>query len=122
MTHGRPAVCVFCFLLPPLRRDPQQPPLSVSGPLWVGPLQDRAHLEHMLQLAEQRGWAGRDGVALPWTKKGGVRSLGELLSLLVAESDSRLPPWWVGSGSVCGGCAGGDAGSNAAPDVADVGF
>ncbi len=69
----------------------------LSGPLWVGPLQDREHLALLLAMAEQRGWAGRDSCAeaLPWTKKGGVRSLGELLQLLLEESDARLPPWYA---------------------------
>lgn len=61
----------------------------------MGPLQDGAHLAQLQALAEAAGWLGRDSCAecLPFTKKGGVRSLGELLALLQGEADPRLPPW-----------------------------
>ncbi|CAL0305330.1 unnamed protein product [Lupinus luteus] len=56
--------------------------LSVSGPLWTGPLHDAAYLMDMLNLAKQWGWVGCD------TKE---NSLEKLIKLMVDESDSKLP-------------------------------
>ena len=53
----------------------------VSGPLWTGPLHDATHITKMLNLAEKWGWVG-DGTGT---------DLEKLLSLMIDESDSRLP-------------------------------
>ncbi len=50
-------------------------PLSLSGPLWLGPLHDRNWLVAMQQSAIERGW----------------RAIAQCLSLFQGEVD--LPPW-----------------------------
>lgn len=70
----------------------------LSGPLWLGPLLDHAHLEQVQQEAAARGWlhqgsteagAGREAAQqpqVPATRKGSVGSLALLLDLLVGEA------------------------------------
>lgn len=53
----------------------------VSGPLWTGPLHDAAYLMDMLNLAKQWGWIGCDG----------KDSLEKLITVMVDESDPKLP-------------------------------
>lgn len=75
-------------------------PLAVSGPLWTGPLHDRAFIERMAAEAAALGWAGH---AVPLgsphrekaSKNNDQRPLEELLSLFCEEADLRLPPWYV---------------------------
>ncbi|XP_050208773.1 tRNA (guanine(26)-N(2))-dimethyltransferase [Mercurialis annua] len=57
-------------------------PLTVSGPLWTGPLHDATFITEMLILAEQWGWIGEDGVG---------SDLDKLLKQMLDESDPRLP-------------------------------
>ncbi|NJL87600.1 MAG: tRNA (guanine-N1)-methyltransferase [Leptolyngbyaceae cyanobacterium SM1_1_3] len=57
-------------------------PLTLSGPLWLGPLHDVALLEQMVQLAQDWNWPRR------------VR----LLQIMVAEAD--LPPYYFALGEI----------------------
>lgn len=74
----------------------QQP--VVSGPLWTGPLHSPEHLGRLEAAAADRGWLPADPtlvLPLPSRAGGGARSLGQLLDLLRAEADARLPPWYI---------------------------
>jgi len=62
-----------------------EPPLAISGPLWIGPLQDPAMLARLLQRAEQPP----EAVAGPWLGQPGRR----LLQRLVADA-ADLPRCW----------------------------
>ncbi|CAJ1974561.1 unnamed protein product [Sphenostylis stenocarpa] len=55
--------------------------LVVSGPLWTGPLHESAYLMDMLNLAKQWGWISCDG----------KDSLEKLITVMVDESDPKLP-------------------------------
>lgn len=77
------------------------PPL-LSGPLWLGPLHDHAHLQLVQQEAAARGWvqqagqhggpaqgsSGAGGIdpVLPATRKGSIGSLQLLLEFLLEEA------------------------------------
>jgi tRNA (guanine26-N2/guanine27-N2)-dimethyltransferase len=75
-------------------------PLCVSGPMWTGPLHDRAFVEAMASEAAARGWEGH-AVPLdsPYREKSSKnnrqRELLELLGLFAEEADPSLPPWYV---------------------------
>ncbi|KDP21663.1 hypothetical protein JCGZ_03334 [Jatropha curcas] len=56
-------------------------PVTVSGPLWTGPLHNATFITEMLNLAEQWGWIGNDVGA----------DLDKLLKRMLDESDPRLP-------------------------------
>lgn len=56
-------------------------PVTVSGPLWKGPLHNAAFITEMLNLAEQWGWIGNSTGA----------DLDKLLKRMLDESDPRLP-------------------------------
>lgn len=86
------------------------PPL-LSGPLWLGPLHDHAHLGQLQQEAAARGWlsgapaatdASGAGV-LESTKKGSIASLRQLLELLLEEAAAE------GAGAGLDSAAVGDA-------------
>ncbi|XP_025806008.1 tRNA (guanine(26)-N(2))-dimethyltransferase isoform X2 [Panicum hallii] len=56
------------------------------GPLWTGPLHDASFLTEMRSLADEWGWA--------YTSENGV-TLEKLLSMMIEESDPRLPPGYI---------------------------
>ncbi|CAH8360495.1 unnamed protein product [Eruca vesicaria subsp. sativa] len=56
--------------------------LVVSGPMWLGPLHDGSYVNEMLDLAKEWGWVS-EGVGM---------DLEKLLSIMIEESDPRLPP------------------------------
>ncbi|XP_010554560.1 PREDICTED: tRNA (guanine(26)-N(2))-dimethyltransferase [Tarenaya hassleriana] len=60
--------------------------LVVSGPLWLGALHDASYVTEMLELAKEWGWVGNDGTG---------SDLEKLLSLMIEESDPRLPPGYI---------------------------
>ncbi|KAJ8771129.1 hypothetical protein K2173_023454 [Erythroxylum novogranatense] len=60
-------------------------PLSISGPLWTGPLHSTNCIKQMWSLAEQWGWIG-NGAGL---------DLEKLLGRMLEESDPRLPPGYI---------------------------
>ncbi|KAL4421997.1 hypothetical protein ABPG77_005427 [Micractinium sp. CCAP 211/92] len=100
---GESGCCAFQELSGALQgeRGGAGPPL-LSGPLWLGPLHDHAHLQLVQQEAAARGWvqqAGQDGgpeqgssggggmdPVLPATRKGSIGSLRLLLELLLEEA------------------------------------
>jgi len=57
-------------------------PLTLSGPLWLGPLHDRSMLQRMEQLAQEWNWPERV----------------QLLKIMQAEAD--LPPYFFGLGEI----------------------
>ncbi|EFJ44766.1 hypothetical protein VOLCADRAFT_42766, partial [Volvox carteri f. nagariensis] len=63
-------------------------PLVLAGPLWTGPLHDKAELRAMAKEAARRGWAGfgLDETAAPHLQN------RDLLEVLIEEADPRLPP------------------------------
>ncbi len=63
----------------------EEPPLAISGPLWIGPLQDPDVLARLLQRAEQPP----ESVAGPWLGHPGRR----LLQRLVTDA-ADLPRCW----------------------------
>ncbi|GFR41355.1 hypothetical protein Agub_g2038, partial [Astrephomene gubernaculifera] len=74
-------------------------PLTLSGPMWTGPLHDAAELKAIAGEATARGWAGfgldehgtphlRNRVKSSRT----TRPLEQLLEVLLEEADPRLPP------------------------------
>lgn len=56
--------------------------LVVSGPMWLGPLHDGSYVTEMLDLAKEWGWVS----------EGTGMDLEKLLSIMIEESDPRLPP------------------------------
>ncbi|KAH0865155.1 hypothetical protein HID58_082366 [Brassica napus] len=58
--------------------------LVVSGPMWLGPLHDGSYVTEMLELAKEWGWVG-EGTGMDL-------DLEKLLSIMIEESDPRLPP------------------------------
>ncbi|KAI8470958.1 MAG: hypothetical protein J3K34DRAFT_393209, partial [Monoraphidium minutum] len=74
--------------------------LALSGPMWTGPLHDRAFVARMASEASRLGWTGH-AVPLdsPYREKGSKnnrqRPLEGLLSLFWEEADERLPPWYI---------------------------
>lgn len=60
-------------------------PVTVSGPLWKGPLHNAAFITEMLNLAEQWGWIGNSTGA----------DLDKLLKRMLDESDPRLPVGYI---------------------------
>ncbi|KAJ9175997.1 hypothetical protein P3X46_014491 [Hevea brasiliensis] len=56
-------------------------PVTVSGPLWTGPLHSATFITEMLNLAEQWGWMGNSAGA----------DLDKLLRRMLDESDPSLP-------------------------------
>lgn len=74
--------------------------LTLSGPMWTGPLHDAAFVAEMAAEAARRGWAGHAvPVDSPYRDKAGKnnrqRPLEELLSLFAGEADPKLPPWYL---------------------------
>jgi tRNA G26 N,N-dimethylase Trm1 len=65
---------------------------AVVGPLWTGPLHDASFLTEMRSLADEWGWA--------YTSENGV-TLEKLLSMMIEESDPRLPPGYIRLDEVC---------------------
>jgi tRNA (guanine26-N2/guanine27-N2)-dimethyltransferase len=61
---------------------PEAFPLSLSGPLWLGPLHDRTYLQSMERLAQQWGWQQR----------------AQLLHLMQAEAE--MPPYFYTLGEI----------------------
>ncbi|XP_010504538.1 PREDICTED: LOW QUALITY PROTEIN: tRNA (guanine(26)-N(2))-dimethyltransferase-like [Camelina sativa] len=59
--------------------------LVVSGPMWLGPLHDASYVTEMLELAKELGWVG----------EGTGMDLEKLLSIMIEESDPRLPPGYT---------------------------
>ena len=75
-----------------------QLPLAVSGPMWLGPLHDVPWLQAMSDVADDLGWCGTSVPVNQDVKTTGPnpqRDLEELLPMLQAEADVRLPPWFV---------------------------
>ena len=74
----------------------EAPPLAISGPMWLGPLHDRATVDAMRREAEISSWAttgdaDEDKAARGKTKR--QLSLSRLLDAFALESDARLPPF-----------------------------
>lgn len=61
------------------------PSLVVSGPMWLGPLHDASYVTEMLELAKEWGWVREDT----------GMDLDKLLSIMIEESDPRLPPGYT---------------------------
>ncbi|VVB05867.1 unnamed protein product [Arabis nemorensis] len=61
------------------------PSLKVSGPMWLGPLHDATYVTEMLDLAKEWGWVS-EGIGM---------DLEKLLSIMIEESDPRLPPGYT---------------------------
>ncbi|KAL1207922.1 tRNA (guanine(26)-N(2))-dimethyltransferase 1 [Cardamine amara subsp. amara] len=59
--------------------------LVVSGPMWLGPLHDASYVTEMLELAREWGWVS-EGTGI---------DLEKLLSIMIEESDPRLPPGYT---------------------------
>jgi tRNA (guanine26-N2/guanine27-N2)-dimethyltransferase len=59
--------------------------LVVSGPMWLGPLHDASYVTEMLELAKEWGWVS----------EGTGMDLDKLLSIMIEESDPRLPPGYT---------------------------
>ncbi|ESQ44450.1 hypothetical protein EUTSA_v10005995mg [Eutrema salsugineum] len=59
--------------------------LVVSGPMWLGPLHDASYVTEMLELAKEWGWIS----------EGTGMDLEKLLSIMIEESDLRLPPGYT---------------------------
>ncbi|CAH8268809.1 unnamed protein product [Arabidopsis lyrata] len=59
--------------------------LVVSGPMWLGPLHDASYVTEMLELAKEWGWVS----------EGTGMDLEKLLSIMIEESDPRLPPGYT---------------------------
>ncbi|CAH2063977.1 unnamed protein product [Thlaspi arvense] len=59
--------------------------LVVSGPMWLGPLHDAPYVTEMLELAKEWGWVS----------EGSGLDLEKLLSIMIEESDPRLPPGYT---------------------------
>eukprot|EP00955_Chlamydomonas_euryale_P014575 156595-Chlamydomonas_euryale.AAC.1 len=102
--------------------------LSLSGPMWTGPLHDASALCAIRAEAEARGWLGHDfGIDSPHaggvpgstsnsgaraaaappasprlsrSKKNAPRALGELLDVMLEEAEPRLPPGFLPLASV----------------------
>lgn len=73
-------------------------PLTVAGPMWTGPLHSTKWLSDMFEIAERKGWAGHafsSSDAVKTTGHNPPQMLEQLLSKLLQESDTRLPPWFV---------------------------
>lgn len=66
-------------------------PLAVSGPMWLGPLHDLAHVRGLLAVAETKAWVHDEAKEKPAK---GQRNLREVLAALEEESDPNLPPWF----------------------------
>ena len=66
--------------------------LEVSGPMWLGPLHERATVERLRVKALEKGWIG-DGSAGVVSKVKGQMTLEALLDVFATEADTRLPPF-----------------------------
>ncbi|KAF5836780.1 S-adenosyl-L-methionine-dependent methyltransferase [Dunaliella salina] len=93
------AVCTCCGL------SKKGKPLSLSGPIWTGPLHDRDELQSIADEAAARGWQGYsfdDGSQ--WSqnkarelrsKKNGPQRLEDVLQVMLGEADERLKPGFM---------------------------
>ena len=66
--------------------------LSLSGPMWTGPLHNGGDLEAMKEEAKVKGWLTEEpGLTKIITKKSNATAtLGPLLDILIQEADERL--------------------------------